>query len=165
MTRKRCKADLPALRIPKSRDAAGTRNRRETGQMTVEFAVAFPVLIVLAIIAANALLFFSECASFDNAFRDAVRVHAASPSYSQNLEQSRALVALTLTESFNRPFEVSHVCVEGVAKGHVRFSATLEFYPTLFGLGLRSSVFGVPLPALSHTLALVIDCYKPGVCI
>ena len=45
----------------------------ERGQMTVELAAAFPVLIIVAVIAVNALAFFSECAAFDNVFRDAVR--------------------------------------------------------------------------------------------
>ena len=50
----------------------------ERGQMTVELAAAFPVLIIVAVIAVNALAFFSECAAFDNVFRDAVRVHVTS---------------------------------------------------------------------------------------
>lgn len=141
------------------------RSRNETGQMTLEFAVIFPVLIVVAAIAVNALLFFSECASFDNIFRDAVRVYATSPAYRQDLEQSRCLVASALSESFDHPFEASHVTAERVAGGHTRFLATLEFFPTLFGRGLKSSVFGVSLPVLSHTSTLVIDCYKPGVCL
>lgn len=136
---------------------------RETGQMTVELAVAFPVLIIVAVIAVNALLFFSECGAFDNAFREAVRVHATSPSYGQGIEQSRAQVESALTTSFDQSFEAAHVSVEGVAGGYARFSATLEFSPTLFGLGLKSSVFGVALPSLTHTVSFTVDCYKPGV--
>lgn len=45
----------------------------ECGQMTVEFAVALPVVVVIAVIAVNALAFFSDCAAFDNLFRDAMR--------------------------------------------------------------------------------------------
>ena len=40
------------------------------GQMTVEFVVAFPVLIAVAVVAVNACLFFSECAAFDMVARD-----------------------------------------------------------------------------------------------
>lgn len=139
------------------------RKLRESGQMTVELAVAFPVLIVVAVVATNALLFFSECAAFDNAFRDAVRIHATSPAYGQGVEQSRAQVASDLAASFDRPFETTQVSVEGAAAGHTRFTATLEFSPTLFGLGLKSSVFGVALPSLNHTASFVVNCYKPGV--
>ena len=51
------------------------------GQMTVEFMVAFPCMIIVALIATNALLFFSECASFDRAFRQSVCTYAASPGH------------------------------------------------------------------------------------
>ena len=125
---------------------------RERGQMTVELAVVFPVLLAVAVIAVNALLFFSECAAFDRVAREAVRVHAASPAYGQGLEQSCAQVAQTGTR----------VAVEGTADGHARFTATIEFSPTLFGLGLKSSVFGVALPRLEHAVSLTVDPYKPG---
>ena len=99
----------------------------ERGQMTVELAAAFPVLIIVAVIAVNALAFFSECAAFD-AENEAVRVSA-----------------------------------EAVSGGHTRFTGTLEYMPTLFGLGLRSTVFGIPLPPLTHAVSIAVDCYKPGV--
>lgn len=136
---------------------------REKGQMTVEFAVIFPVFIVLAAIAVNALLLFSECASFDNIFRDAVRVYATSPAFCQNDEQSKALIAATLDESFNHPFETSSVSVEQKNNRYVCFSATLEFFPTLFGHKQQLSVFGVKMPPLTHSTSLVVDCYRPGI--
>lgn len=55
------------------------------------------------------------------------------------------------------------VSAHGVSAGYTSFSATLEYMPTLFGLGLKSEVMGVALPKLSHTEELVVDCYKPGV--
>lgn len=139
------------------------RTGDECGQMTVELAVAFPVLIIVAVIAVNALTFFSECSAFDNAFRDAVRVHATSPAAGQGTEQSSALVQTMLAQAFDESNESVRVSVEGASGGHVRFSGTLEFHPTLFGLGLKSSVFGVGLPPLSHGVSIVVDCYKPGV--
>ena len=136
---------------------------RERGQMTVELAVVFPVLLAVAVIAVNALLFFSECAAFDRVAREAVRVHAASPACGQGLEQSCALVSQTVEQAFDRPYVGTRVAVEGTAGGHARFTATIEFSPTLFGLGLKSSVFGVALPHLEHAVSLTVDPYKPGV--
>ncbi len=136
--------------------------RDERGQMTVELAVAFPVLIVVAVIAVNALTFFSECASFDNAFRDAVRVYATSPASGQGIEQSVALVQADLAAAFDAANEEARVSVEGAAGGHTRFTGTLEYAPTLFGLGLRSSVFGIALPPLTYAASIAVDCYKPG---
>ena len=110
--------------------------------MTVELAVALPVLVAVAAVAVNALLAFSECAAFDNAFRDAVRLNATSPAYGQGLEQSRAAVQSDLEGAFNRSFESVQVAVEGASGGHVRFTATLEVSPTLFGLGLKGRCSG-----------------------
>lgn len=136
---------------------------RASGQMTVELAVVFPVLMVVAVVAVNALLFFSECAAFDRMVRDVVRIQAASPAYGQGLEQSRALVADTVSQSLDRPYLDMRVAVEGVQGGCARFTATLEFSPTLFGLGMRSSVLGVALPHLEHSVSMTVDPYKPGV--
>lgn len=135
----------------------------EAGQMTVEFAVAFPVFVIVAVIAVNALLFFSDCAAFDRLARDAVRTYAASPAYGQSIEGSIALIEDALGESFSRENLSVDVMAEGASSGHTRFTATIRFSPTLFGLGLRSSVFGVGLPALEHSVAMTVDSYKPGV--
>lgn len=137
--------------------------RQEAGQGTVEFAVVFPVLIIVAVIAVNALLFFSECALFDRVSREAVRVHATSPAYGQGLEQSCALVEGTLSAACSHSNVSTRVSVEGVQGGHAAFTATLEFAPTLFGLGLKSEVFGIALPKLTHHARFVVDSYKPGV--
>lgn len=135
----------------------------ESGQATVELAIAFPVMLVVAVVAVNAVLFFSDCAAFDRIAREAVRVHATSPAYGQGLEQGRAKVEGELASSFSRSNLSSRVAVEGASGGHATFSATLEFAPTLFGLGLRSSVLGVAMPHLEHTTRYTVDCYKPGV--
>ncbi len=53
--------------------------------MTIEFVVAFPVMLIVAAIAVNACSFFGVCAAFDNDFRDAVRTCATSPAYGQDV--------------------------------------------------------------------------------
>jgi hypothetical protein len=61
------------------------------------------------------------------------------------------------------PFDKVTVTYEGMGGGLVRYVATLEYAPNLFGMGMRSSVFGVQLPALRHSTSLVVDTYKPGI--
>ena len=134
----------------------------ERGQMTVELAVAFPVLIAVAVIAVNALLFLSECAAFDDAFREAVRVHATSPGYGEDLDDGVAAVQEALEASFDADYLAVSVTVEGTSAGYVTFTGTLSFTPTLFGKGTVDSVFGVQLPALSHSVRHTVDRYKPG---
>lgn len=53
-------------------------NREDCGQMTIEFVVAFPAALIIGLIVINALLFFSECASFDRSFRSLVCTYAPS---------------------------------------------------------------------------------------
>ena len=96
--------------------------RDERGQMTVELAAAFPVLIIVAVIAVNALAFFSECAAFDNVFRDAVRVHATSPAAGQGIEQSSALVQTALSAAFDAENEAVRVSAEAIRASRAPWS-------------------------------------------
>ncbi len=131
--------------------------------MTIELAVAMPVLVIVAVIAVNALTFFAQCAVFDRVANEAVRVHAASPAYGQGADQSCGLVEQDILEALNAAnIEVSVSHGES-GLGFERFIATLDYHPTLFGLGLRSEVFGVALPTLTHSSTYTIDVYKAGV--
>lgn len=125
--------------------------------------VALPVMIAIAVVVVNATLFFSDCASFDRLAHQAVRVHAASPAYGQDAQRSRELVEGELARAFDRDNLAVSVAVESTFGGRLAFRATLEYFPTLFGMGLRSEVFGVQLPGLSHTVEYTVDQYKPGV--
>lgn len=133
------------------------------GQMTVELAVALPALIVVAVVAVNALTFFGDCAAFDRVARDAVRIHAASPAYGQGAEQGCALARQEIEAAIGRDnleVEMSHA---GVGADFDEYRAILIYSPTLFGMGLRSEVFGVSLPVIRHEAVYVVDAYKPGV--
>ena len=145
-----------------------TRLRRldEQGQMTVELAVMIPVLVIVAVIAMNATLFFSECAAFDRLARNAVRAFATSPAYGEGATQSCDAALGAIEEGMGiaeKEYLEASVSVMDESLGQKRFRATLRFTPTLFGLGLKSSVFGVSLPKLEHSTELVVDVYKPGV--
>ena len=134
----------------------------ERGQMTVELAVVLPVVVIIAVIAVNAMTFFSECAEFDRVGRNAVRLCATSPAYGQDVAQSIALVESAISESMGVSESDLEVSAQQDGLGHLAFEMTLLYRPTLFGLGLRDEVFGVPLPALRHEVSLVVDSYKPG---
>lgn len=139
------------------------RVRSCSGQMTLELAVAFPVLIVVAVIAVNACTFFADCAVFDRVAHEAVRVHAASPAYRQGNAQSCSLVEQEIRSAIDASNVDVSVSYGAEGFDFVRFTATLEFSPTLFGMGLRSEVFGVPMPRLTHSTSFVVDVYKSGV--
>ena len=135
----------------------------ETGQMTIELAAVLPVLMIVAMIAVNAMTFFAECAVFDRAAHEAVRVHAAAPAYGQGPSQSCALAEADIRTALGDDNVVVSVTHTSAERDLDRYTATLEFSPTLFGMGLRSHVFGVDMPRLVHTTSYVVDSYKPGV--
>ena len=133
------------------------------GQMTVELMAVLPVAIIIAAIAVNALLFIGDCASFDRLARNAIRVHATSPTYGMQAGQCQARIAEELQGQVNASYEQVSVTYEGVSGGLVRYTATIDYAPNLFGMGLRDSVMGVRLPHLRHSTSLTVDTYKPGI--
>ena len=141
----------------------GTRLREEKGQATVELAVMLPVAIVVAIVVVNALTFFGTCASFDRVARQTVCAWAAAPAAGEDAGDVAARLADALEERFAESHTAVSVRAEAASAGLVRFTARIEYFPTLFGLGLRSEVFGVALPPLVHEVDLAVDAYKPGI--
>lgn len=135
--------------------------RDERGQATVGLVAVLPVAIVVAAIAVNALLFFSECARFDRIAANAVRVCATTPAYGQGLDQSVARIEALVEEEMGEGVSCE-VTVEGGGAGFCAFTVRMTYEPSLFGVALRDEVFGVSLPRLTHEKGLVVDAYKPG---
>lgn len=135
---------------------------RISGQMTIEFVVAFPAMLAVAFVAVNAILFLSDCAAFDRVFRDSVCTYAASPAYEQGVSESCALIETSLCDSLSRENVSYRVSSSGVEGGTVTFSAQMRFSPTLFGKGSLTGAFGVSFPPLCHEEHMVVSAYKPG---
>jgi Flp pilus assembly protein TadG len=132
------------------------------GQMTVELCVVFPVLIVVALIGINAMSFFEVCASFDRQARNTVRLIAASPASNVDNSTLATQVESALSEKFdsaNTSVEVTVYSGEGFT---TTFDMKIKYSPTLFGIGIRDSVFGVSLPVLSHTVEHKVEIYRVG---
>ena len=143
------------------RVSAKTRSTR--GQMTVELCVVLPVIVVVAAVACNALTFFGACAEFDRVGRNAVRTFAAVPAAGADPGPCTGEVLSAIEGSLsdgNLEFEVSS---SRDHRGYEEYAMTMTFHPTLFGLGLRQEVLGVPLPALTHESRMVVSPYRPGV--
>ncbi len=134
-----------------------------SGQMTIEFVVVFPVLIVVALIGVNALLFLSECASFDRVFRQTVCLYGSSPGYGEDSSQILAKINGELQKNFSHDFETVSVSSAVTSGGLTTYEGQIEFSPTLFGSGSINSVFGVNLPKIKHEEQIIIDVYKPGI--
>lgn len=137
--------------------------RNGRGQATVELAVVLPVAIAVALITVNALTFFGHCAAFDRAARQAICSYGAAPGSGQGHEEVRVQVRKAIERAMGGKGVKVDVRTQGELTGLTRFTATLRYTPTLFGVRLRDKVFGVSTPALVHEIDLVVDCYRPGI--
>lgn len=133
------------------------------GQATVELVVTLPVAILVAVIVVNALTFFGMCTTFDQVVRQSVCTYGTAPGPGE----STSMVAAHVREAAEAALDDANVTVrvesEGTFPGLTRYRGHLSYRPTLFGLSLRSKVFGISLPALNHEVDMVVDAYRPGI--
>lgn len=88
---RRARAAVPRFihEVYRQRPSRAESLHRETrAQATVEMAVVAPVLIVLALIVYNIMMFLSATARFDRVAPDIVLAHAASPAGADDRELS-----------------------------------------------------------------------------
>ena len=147
--------------IPKYRKI---KSSSESAQMTMEFMIVLPVMLTIAIISQNIMFYLSECASFDRASKDIIRIHSSSPTYSEDT----ATITAKITDDLNRVINQDYLELEVREEAGLSFNkytATLRYFPNIFGMGLKDSVLGVPMPTATHEVQFTIDQYKPGVLI
>ncbi len=147
------------------------------GQAAVEMAVVMPVLLAVAGIAINFMIFLGDSARFDRVAAEAVRTEAASPGYGKYSSVARAGdVQAKIEQSFagsdHLSFDVS-VDESGIGSssdddGSIGFSllpmnetftCTMNYRPWGFG----DTFFKVRFTGIPHTRTYVIDPYRPGV--
>lgn len=155
---------LGALRLAAERKA----------QATVEMAIVVPVLVALAIIAYNLMLYSSAVARFDRVAPDIVIAHISSPATGEghSRDSARATAELELARAMgDLPVEVdiSPEETEGAgdsifrlvgSPGAYRCSMLFRPWPSRFSIaGISLSVpFG-----LHHERRVVVDSWRPGV--
>ena len=135
---------------------------KDKGQMTLEFMIVLPVMLAIAIISQNAMFYLSECASFDRSVKDIIRVHSSSPTYSEGSETITAKITDDINRIINQDYLECGISKEKTLS-FTKYTATLRYFPNIFGMGLKDSVLGVPMPTASHEVQFTIDQYKPGV--
>lgn len=134
--------------------------RENSGQMTVEFCVVLPVLLLIALILVSAMSFAGETAKFDRQARNAIRVYATSQARGEETGDAKVYVNESLSSLFDKDnVEVECEFTED-GFGLKKLICRLKWQPTLFGLGIKDEIFGVKTPKLSHEVDLVVDKYK-----
>ena len=146
------------------------------GQMAVEMAVVLPILLAVAGIAINLMVYLGDCARFDRVAAEAVRIQAASPGYSNYSSTSRAQEVqkqIELAFATSDHLTITVTVHEGTTDGSTdgdrvtlslvprleTYTCTLSYRPWGFG----KSFFGIEFSGISHTRQYVIDPYRPGV--
>lgn len=133
--------------------------KRIAGQMTVEFAVAFPVIAMIAAIACLSVAYMGFCASFDGAARNAMRLEAD--------DGNDAAASAEIADRIAAATGIDRSCISvdrsRMGLGHMRYTATFSFDPSLVGLHVPTSIFGIEMPMLTHECSLVVSPYRKGV--
>lgn len=151
---------------------AGQVLQGERAQATVEFAIVAPVLIVLALIVYNLMLFASACARFDRIAPDIVVAHAVSPAGEDAGSASTETVRRELEAAMDGyDVEVSvEVDAGGEDGGSMlslvgslrTYTCTIKMAPHPGGLSIAGVDLGAPA-MLVHERSVTIDPWRPGV--
>lgn len=147
----------------------------ERAQATVEMAVVVPVLLVLALIVYNIMLFVAATARFDRIAPDIVAAHAVSPSGESDgsTDDSVGVIESQIEGAMaGYDVEIEVTCTEGGASsgddlltliGGLRtYRCSMRMRPWPSSLSIAGVDFGAPV-ALAHHRDVTVDPWRPGV--
>lgn len=147
-------------------------------QATVEAAVVFPVLLVLALIVVNVMTFAAAVARFDRVVPDIVLAHGVSPKtegdalihpshvagiIQEEIEYAMGGYPVTVEVTFKNDTEHA-ASVFSFSRGLVTYTCTLRYATWPGPLSIARVSLGAPLE-LDHMRSVTIDPWHPGVVI
>ena len=145
----------------------------DRGQMAVEMAVCIPVVLVVAIVIANAAWYMNLCAKFDRVALDMAIAHGVSPSGEQDLTNAAREIEAALREAMGEDVpdiqvKIEHIPWFGVSEGiftisptRVRIECWMGFrpWPQRISLGFMTA----EMPAIApHRRSVVVDVGRLG---
>lgn len=147
----------------------------ERAQATVEMAVVVPVLLVLALIAYNIMLFVAATARFDRIAPDIVAAHAVSPSGEGDgsADDGVSVIESQIEGAMaGYDVEIEVTCTEGGASsgddlltliGGLRtYRCSMRMRPWPSSLSIAGVDLGAPV-SLAHHRDVTVDPWRPGV--
>ena len=151
-----------------------TRLCEERAQATVEMAVVTPVLLVLALIVYNVMVFADAVARFDRVVPDIVLAHAVAPSGEgddSSIDASATVQAQIqhAMEGYDLQIEVSSEQGATTSDGGLlslsgtfrTYTCTMRYEPWPSSLSVAGVSLGAPAK-LSHERAVTVDPWRPG---
>ncbi len=149
--------------------------REECAQATVEMAVVTPVLLVLALVAYNVMIFAGAVARFDRVVPDIVLAHAAAPGGEgdeSSIDASATVQAQIqdAMEGYDLQVEVSSEQGTASSDGGLlslsgtfrTYTCTMHYEPWPSSLSIAGVSLGAPA-VLTHERAVTVDPWRPGV--
>ena len=149
--------------------------REERAQATVEMAVVTPVLLVLALIVYNVMVFASAVARFDRVVPDIVLAHAVAPEGEgdeSSIDASATVQTqiLNVMEGYDLQIEVSSEQGAATSDGGLlslsgtfrTYTCTMHYEPWPSSLSIAGLSLGAPAQ-FSHERVVTIDPWRPGV--
>lgn len=147
----------------------------ERAQATVEMAFVVPVLLVLALIVYNIMLFVAATARFDRIAPDIVAAHAVSPSGEGDgsADDGVSVIESQIEGAMaGYDVEIGVTCTEGGASsgddlltliGGLRtYRCSMRMRPWPSSLSIAGVDLGAPV-ALAHHRDVTVDPWRPGV--
>lgn len=152
---------------------ACVRLREARAQATVEMAVVTPVLIVLALIVYNLMVFMAATARFDRVAPDAVLAHAVSPvsdgdaaaagTDTVRLQLERAMEGYAVEiEVVEETGDAESDALLSLVGAQRTYRCAMVYRPWPQGLGIAGVSMGAPL-SLRHERPVTVDPWRPGV--
>ncbi len=152
-----------------------TRLREERAQATVEMAMVTPVLLVLALIVYNIMIFAGAVARFDRVVPDIVLAHAVAPQGEgdgSSIDASATVRAQiqNAMEGYDLQVEVSSEQDTTTSDGGLlslsgtftTYTCTMRYEPWPSSLSIAGVSLGAPA-RLSHERTVTVDPWRPGV--
>ena len=149
--------------------------REERAQATVEMAMITPVLLVLALIVYNVMIFAGAVARFDRVVPDIVLAHAVAPGGEgdDSVVDASATVQAQIQdamEGYELQIEVSSEQGTAATDGGLlslsgtfrTYTCTMRYEPWPSSLSIAGFSLGVPA-VLTHERAVTVDPWRPGV--
>lgn len=147
----------------------------ERAQATVEMAIVTPVLLVLALVAYNVMIFAGAVARFDRVVPDIVLAHAAAPGGEgdeSSIDASATVQAQIqdAMEGYDLQVEVSSEQGTASSDGGLlslsgtfrTYTCTMHYEPWPSSLSIAGVSLGAPA-VLAHERAVTVDPWRPGV--
>lgn len=150
--------------------------RQDEGQMVVEMAAVAPVVIAVAVIVTNLMMFMVGVSRFDRVALDAVLAVAVASTGEANDRGQEQAVREAIGRAMNgmRGMAVTVEAISGwrdestdgigfsFAPHLTKYRCTLLFEPWPQGFAVAGVAVGVP-PVLRHERSIVVDRYRTGV--